>query len=121
MMVGEQSNWLFEAVGTNKSDCRAGATWGWAMGTHSGWGTMDASGGGAHTVRYAPNSRSMNLEGAYCATEERRANSPLNSAHTGGIHVLLVDGAVRFISDNINMSTLTYLAVRDDGQTVGEF
>jgi len=127
MMVGEQSDFTFLPNGLQKSDARAGATWGWAMGCHSGWGILAVGGGGSHTVRYAPNSRSLGLEGAVTGwtsgsgSEERRANSPLNSAHTGGVHVLLVDGAVRFISDNINMSTLTYLAVRDDGQTVGEF
>ncbi|WP_437222534.1 DUF1559 domain-containing protein [Planctomicrobium sp. SH661] len=45
----------------------------------------------------------------------------LNSYHTGGIHALLGDGAVRFISDNIDMNNLRCLAARNDGQVLGEF
>jgi len=48
-------------------------------------------------------------------------NKPLNSAHTGGVHLLLGDGAVRFISDNINMQTLAQLCTRDDGIPMGDF
>jgi hypothetical protein len=43
------------------------------------------------------------------------------SMHEGGLHMLLSDGAVRFISENINYTTWTYLGDRDDKQVVGEF
>ena len=43
------------------------------------------------------------------------------STHQGGIHVLLGDGAVKFISENIDLLTRQYLARIADGQTVGEF
>ena len=43
------------------------------------------------------------------------------SLHTGGVHILLGDGAVRFISENINSSTRAYLTYIGDGQVVGEF
>jgi len=39
----------------------------------------------------------------------------------GGIHALLTDGAVRFISENIDMDTLRQLSMRADGQVIGEF
>ena len=45
----------------------------------------------------------------------------LQSTHVGGAHVLLGDGAVRFLSENIDQSTLDYLAQRADGEVVGEF
>ncbi len=121
MIVGEESNFTTNAAGTTLADARPGATWGWAMGCHSSWGVQAVGGGGVTTIRYAPNSRSLGLEACINTTEHQRANTPLNSAHTGGVHILLADGAVRFISDNINMSTLTYLAVAADGQTIGEF
>ena len=41
--------------------------------------------------------------------------------HVGGVHVLLADGSVRMLSDNMDFATLCRLAVRDDGQPVGEF
>jgi prepilin-type N-terminal cleavage/methylation domain-containing protein len=43
------------------------------------------------------------------------------SAHTGGAHFLLADGAVRFISENVEMMTLQNLAIRNDGQIMGEY
>lgn len=49
------------------------------------------------------------------------ANNPLCSFHTGGIHALLGDGAVRFISENLELETLKKLATRDDGIPLGEF
>jgi prepilin-type N-terminal cleavage/methylation domain-containing protein/prepilin-type processing-associated H-X9-DG protein len=49
------------------------------------------------------------------------ANTVINSFHTGGIHVLLADGSVRFISDNLDFTTLRNLCSRDDGVPVGDF
>lgn len=33
----------------------------------------------------------------------------------------MTDGAVRFLSNNINMDTYTYLALRNDNRVVGDF
>jgi hypothetical protein len=43
------------------------------------------------------------------------------SFHTGGAHFLLGDGAVRFISENINFATFIGLATPAGGEVVGEF
>ena len=43
------------------------------------------------------------------------------SLHTGGCHVLLGDGGVRFISENTDATTLRRLASISDGEVVGEF
>ena len=43
------------------------------------------------------------------------------SLHTGGCHVLLGDGAVKFVTENIDATTRQRLATISDGQTVGEF
>jgi len=48
-------------------------------------------------------------------------NRPLLSAHEGGAHVLLGDGAVRFVGDNTDVLTVKRLATRDDGVPLGEF
>ena len=44
-----------------------------------------------------------------------------SSMHVGGCHVLMGDGAVRFISENTNLQTLINLAYIADGATVGDF
>jgi prepilin-type N-terminal cleavage/methylation domain-containing protein len=43
------------------------------------------------------------------------------SSHVGGLHMLLGDGTVRFISENIDYRTWVFIGHRDDSQTVGEF
>ena len=43
------------------------------------------------------------------------------SLHTGGMHVLMGDGAVRFVSENSDRTTLSRLSTISDGQVIGEF
>ena len=43
------------------------------------------------------------------------------SLHTGGVQAVLGDGAVRFISENIDGTTQNNLAKISDGKTLGEF
>lgn len=43
------------------------------------------------------------------------------SYHTGGVHVLLGDGVVRFISNNIDAPTFRNLGSIADGNIIGEF
>ncbi len=69
------------------------------------------------TLRYAMGTRDATLpyaSGQVC-------NTPLQSAHTGGSHVLLMDGTVRFLSDNLDITIAKNLALRADGKVVGEF
>ena len=49
-----------------------------------------------------------------------RCEAP-SSYHEGGIQVVLGDGSVRFISENIDHGTRYKIAVRNDGLTTGEF
>jgi prepilin-type processing-associated H-X9-DG protein len=46
------------------------------------------------------------------------ANTPLNSAHPGGVNALFGDGTVRFLSNNTDIIVLSQLATRDDGQVI---
>jgi prepilin-type N-terminal cleavage/methylation domain-containing protein len=48
-------------------------------------------------------------------------NHPLLSAHPGGAHCVLMDGAVRFISEMTDLLILKRLATRHDGQVVGDY
>ena len=70
------------------------------------------------TIRYAINSTSTALSGV---ESNDGVNSGIFSPHKGGAQVLLGDGSVRFLSQNMNLRTLKCLATRDDGEVVGEF
>lgn len=43
------------------------------------------------------------------------------TAYKGGRHILMADGSVRFISENVDPETLKHLSIPDDGHIVGEF
>ena len=75
------------------------------------WGTGNVA------IRYPLNQKTS----AAGADQTWTGNTILNSFHVGGIHVLLADGSVRFISDNLDFNVLTRLACKDDGQIIGEF
>lgn len=121
MIIAEQSGLV-----ANK-DIRASYNGGWY-----GWyGTMKPSllsgqtafGGGLTSVRFPINSH---WDTAFASLPDSvndpyDSNTILNSFHTGGIHVLLADGAVRFISENLDFDTLTQLCMRNDGLVLGEF
>ena len=74
---------------------------------------------GITAVRYGPNAYA--ISGAPTPALNYSFNTVLNSYHVGGIHVLKTDGAVRFVSNNVNFDTLRQLCARDDHQVVGEF
>ena len=75
------------------------------------------------TIRYAPNLYWDNTAGQAPSSipDTNRNDQSLKSEHTGGVHILLGDGAVRFISENIALPIYYNLADISDGNTVGEF
>jgi len=120
-LTGEMSGWVYDATGANKSDMRVTAltTWGWAMGNHNGWPVLQVQ---SITLKYPPNARVLGQPGANMTNWPwSSANSPLTSAHAGGVHTLMTDGTVRFISNTISMNTYAYLGCRADGKVPGEF
>ena len=50
-----------------------------------------------------------------------RIATTANSQHTGGIHTLLCDGSVRFISENLDLGTWRKLGSINGGEVLGEF
>lgn len=127
MMVGEQSA---DVAG---KDQRANYWGGWAG---SYWNGSPADkimvqtstywiGSGCTTLRYPPNTdqgkstATTCVSGAGCLPYQY--NVPLSSFHTGGINIMLADGSVRFISNNINMLTYAQLGTKDDGGVIGEY
>ena len=121
IIEGEISNYIYNAAGS-KDDRRPSRNWSWSMGGLTNWGdsTLHTSN---VTIRYAPNSRVLGAIGLVWPAwdDASGSNTPLASFHTGGVHVLLTDGSVRFVGDNIDMQTLTSLSVRNDGNAVGEY
>ncbi len=118
IIVGEISVLVKDPAGT-PGEIRPGNDWGWTMGTHSSWN-------GAWMLqrivtKYPPNSASRTLIGSQPGAAHARYNTPMSSAHTGGAHTAMTDGTVRFINNNINMDTLTYLSVRNDGKSVANY
>ncbi|MEK6258302.1 MAG: DUF1559 domain-containing protein [Planctomycetota bacterium] len=72
-----------------------------------------------HTISYyyhvlTPNDRS-------CMYPPGRIATTANSMHTGGVHLLLCDGAVRFVSSNIDLATWRGLGTREGGELLGDF
>ena len=126
MIIGETSDFAVDSANTPRH-IDGGWYWSWMMSTAdigTGTGFFPSSGcsdGRIYnlmTVQYAPGTRTYALTGVL---EDHGPNNPFLSAHTGGVHAAIVDGSVRFISNNVNMVTLRRLATRDDGGTMGEF
>ncbi len=74
------------------------------------------------TVRYPPNSPAIDADPAWPGVGDNFGiNNPLNSTHAGGVQVLLTDGSVRYLGNNVDLATLRRLSTRDDGQSLGEY
>lgn len=111
LIVGEDSGMIANV------DYRKNLGGGWCG--HRGASTSGGSGyggGGVVTIRYSTNPKT-----APTYTGAGYNNGPLTSFHVGGVHTLMADGAVRFISDNISLATLLLLGASNDGLVIGDF
>jgi len=52
---------------------------------------------------------------------DNKGYAGFHSSHTGGVQFLLMDGSVRFLSENIAMTTRNALATISGGEVTGEF
>ena len=115
LMVSEESNYFFNQSG-DKFDYRSsnfrGGAWSAGRTTTPDW-TINTT-----SIRFPINYRGVALDGM---SQPYHKHTILTSAHTGGVHALLGDGSVRFLSENINFATLTALGDRNDGTVIGEF
>ncbi len=73
---------------------------------------------GLTVVRWAINLQTT-VSGSSSTTYE--TNTILNSFHPSAINILLADGAVRSVSETVDMETLRRVAAADDGVPIGEF
>ncbi len=131
MAVSEHGDYLFKADGT-RADWRASQVWGWAIGCKDYReppnynAASDRRPFNTTTIRYAVNQKKgwANGNGDNAGAGVGRdggANIPLNSAHPGGVNILLCDGSVRFVANTVPLDVLARLATRDDGQVVPEY
>ncbi|MBL8810433.1 MAG: DUF1559 domain-containing protein [Planctomycetaceae bacterium] len=91
-----------------------GANFNYTVSQYSAWVSPLAA---VHNMRNPINNRNPAwLQGA----NDLRCEAP-SSQHTGGIQVVLADGSVKFISENIDHNVRYRIAVRNDNQPVGEF
>jgi len=67
----------------------------------------------SHGAPGAPGSSS-----AWFIHQDRRLSS-IGSEHPGGANVVMADGSVRFLRNEVSQLTLTRLCVRNDGQVIG--
>lgn len=111
MLVAEQSGMVDNGDLSNNYYGGWSGSGGTAPPGDTHWGT------GNTAIRYPINQKTS----AAGADQTWTANTIVNSFHTGGIHVLLADGSVRFISENLDFNTLNKLACKDDGTVIGEF
>ena len=59
--------------------------------------------------------------GRSCMFPPGRIATTANSQHTGGVQLVLCDGSVRFVSENLDIGTWRNLGSIDGGEIVGEF
>ena len=72
------------------------------------------------TSPYQPNGLAAPYSGC-TAKSNWNLSWGFRSAHVGGAQFLLVDGSVRFISQNLSYQTWQNLGDRNDGRVLGEF
>ena len=104
-----------------------------------GWFYTNRAGGQYLHATNTPNSKAPDNLLAYpaactAATNQPQQNLPCvpdgntdnnfassRSRHTGGVQILLGDGSVRFVGENISLATWQNLAWMADGNVLGEF
>jgi prepilin-type processing-associated H-X9-DG protein len=114
LIVGEQSNWCIDTDGSSR-DCRSDGGHGFCMGMYNG----DKRDFNLTCVIHPVGEQSYNAVGVNVHTGY--LNRPIQSAHSGGAHVLMCDGSAHFLSNSTNIYTLYNLANRNDGKIVGDY
>ncbi len=113
--VAEQSDFCVD-VNKAKIDCRSDFGHSLAMGPgpaaeNRNWNLT--------SVRYKINDKTWENKGV--SEVYYGQNRPLQSAHTGGINAVFMDGGVRFLTDSLSLQTLYNLSNIDDGKVSTDY
>jgi prepilin-type N-terminal cleavage/methylation domain-containing protein/prepilin-type processing-associated H-X9-DG protein len=85
----------------------------WQKGISWSWGFLSTSDGYAHNQ--TPNKRSCWIDNDWLPGQNMWTAS---SAHPGGVNVLMMDGTVRFVSDNVDHRIWLAIGTRDHQERV---
>lgn len=129
MAVGELSGTVFYPTGQPLECGASGVSHGWLMGTLAAGtppnmnpaGDYDTRTLNVTTVRYPINARPFSPTLFPGIGGNLGANNPLTSNHGGVVGSLFADGAVRHLSETIDLLTLKRLACRNDGAVIGDY
>ena len=116
IMVAEQSDWMVDPVTKALVNGRSECQHGFPMGTTSDGTQRQFQ---VTTVLHPINSKSTALLGVAADLGQCHANTPIQSAHSGGAQACCADGSVHFLSEAMEMQVLYNLANRDDRQVIG--
>ncbi|EDL59899.1 DUF1559 family PulG-like putative transporter [Gimesia maris] len=112
-------------VGTATSDDKG--AWGWCTGAlfagRNSNGILTPNAQVYDRTPYASNNTSDNDFNRRNNPDDTNAGSgqAARSSHVGGVHFTMADGAVRFISENVDQTTYLNLLSIGDGNVIGEF
>ena len=115
IMIGEQSDWMVDPVTHLPANGRAECQHGFPMGTTSDGTQRQFQ---VTTVLHPLNSKSTALLGVAADLGQCHANTPIQSAHPGGVNVGAADGSVHFLGEGLDLQVLYDLANRDDGHPI---
>jgi prepilin-type N-terminal cleavage/methylation domain-containing protein len=111
VMIGE-SAWNYDNYTTSAVACNGGNKYGytyWANAYPSSIGFSTAPPFNPKTyINFDPSTNDSTL-------------TRFRSEHTGGVQMVLCDGSVRFLSENLGQTTLAALGTRGGNEVVGEF
>jgi prepilin-type processing-associated H-X9-DG protein len=132
MLLGEQSAYGKDASG-NRGDIRSATGFAGFMGVgyvsypngppssgNANW-TTDNRTFNLTTVRYAVNYKTFDTNNANGLVTNGGTNKPIQSAHYGGAYVLMGDGSVKFLNEQMAVQVLKNIANIDDGRAVKDF
>ena len=130
ILLGERSHVdrNYDTFFTNAYATNPMGGWGYWASSGGGFGTTDLTMSSFAPINYrlpfdfANRPGSIGSAAAFDASVENiRRLCAFGSQHTGGAHLALADGSVRFVSENVDQNALRALSTRAGGEVVGEF